>query len=262
MLSFSIFSLMGHRIDRWPTKLWGLYLSRLSLSGPSKWTVSAFMLWAALGTGTAAQTILDEQVEFQPQQNAHTFMAEAGEAVIIEMVSDEFDTFITLLTPAGEVLEQNDDYDGSPHATIVANLPETGEYTLLAGSFYGQLGGDYRVSIHPATDYQQVYDRALELMQSEDYGEAAEAYEAAIVLVPNQPNAYLGRADALLRQQALLLGESFEGPDDLPPELRASIVENYEKAAQLFTAIGQGDFAALILEQAEFIRSGQAPEPE
>ncbi|MEM1239984.1 MAG: PPC domain-containing protein [Cyanobacteria bacterium P01_H01_bin.26] len=215
-------------------------------------------LWGA--APTMAQTILEEQVEFQPRQDIYTFTAEAGQSVIIEMTSEEFDTFVQLLTPAGEILEQNDDYNGTPNATIVATIPESGEYTLRAGSFYGQLGGNYRISVKPATDYEQVYDRALELMQSEDYGEAAEAYAAAVSLVPDDPNAYLGRADALLRQQALNLGESFTGPDDLSPELRTTIVENYERAAQLFAARGQGDFAALILEQAEFIRSGQAPQ--
>ncbi|MEM6253206.1 MAG: tetratricopeptide repeat protein [Cyanobacteria bacterium P01_D01_bin.156] len=204
-----------------------------------------------------AQLLLEDSVEFQPQQNPHTFTADAGDVVVIEMVSDEFDTFLTLLTPAGDIWEQNDDYDGSPHATIVAELPETGEYTVLAGSFYGQLGGNYRISINPATDYQQVYDRALELMQSEDYGEASEAYQAAILLVPDQPNAYLGRADALLRHQALRLGEAFEGPESLPDNLRTEIVKNYETAAQLFAASGQREFAELILEQADFIRFGQ-----
>lgn len=247
MSGFSIVSLMGWSTNR---RVSGLF-SGLFYIG------TALALAAAMPA--AAQSILEEQLEFQPRQNSHTFTAEAGQAVIIEMVSEEFDTFITLLTPAGDVLEQNDDYDGLPHATIVAELPESGEYTLLAGSFYGQIGGDYQVSVKPATDYQQVYDRALELMQSEDYGEAAEAYNAALVLVPDQPNAYLGRADALLRQQALLLGEDFEGPDDLPADIRADIVQNYETAAQLFTANGQGDFAELILEQAEFIRSGQEP---
>ncbi len=237
MPSFSIFSLIG----------------RLAPVG------TALSLWTMAVPGMA-QTILEEQVEFQPQQDTYTFMADAGQTVIIEMISEEFDTFITLLNPAGEILEQNDDYNGTSQATIVANLPESGEYTLLAGSFYGQLGGNYRVSVKPATDYQWVYDRALELMQSEDYGEAAEAYAAAIKLQPNQPDSYLGRADALLRQQALLLGEEFRGPDDLSEETRANIVENYEKAAQLYTANGQGDFAALIREQAEFVRSGQLPE--
>lgn len=206
-----------------------------------------------------AQLLLEDSAEFMPQQNTHTFTAEAGETVVIEMVSEEFDTFLTLLNPAGEILEQNDDYDGSPHATIVAELPETGDYTLLAGSFYGQVGGNYSVSVNPATDYQKVYDRALELMQSEDYSQAAEAYAAAILLEPKQANPYLGRADALLRQQALLLEESFEGPDSLPEGLRAEIVTHYEQAAQLFTANGQQEFAELILEQAEFIRTGQEP---
>ncbi|MEM1251234.1 MAG: PPC domain-containing protein [Cyanobacteria bacterium P01_H01_bin.21] len=218
---------------------------------------AALALWAA--TPVLAQPLLEEEVEFQPRQDTHTFTADAGETVIIEMISEEFDTFVTLLNPAGEVLEQNDDYNGLPQATIVAELPESGEYTILAGSFYGQVGGNYRVSVKPATDYQQVYDRALELMQSEDYSEAAEAYIAAIVLEPEEPNAYLGKADALLRQQALLLGEAFSGPDDLPSELRTEIVESYERAAQLYAANGQGEFASLILEQAEFVRTGQTP---
>ncbi|NEQ51988.1 MAG: tetratricopeptide repeat protein [Leptolyngbya sp. SIO3F4] len=211
-------------------------------------------------TPVAAQVILEEEVEFKPTQDTYTFMGEAGQAVIIEMISEEFDTFITLLNPAGEILEQNDDYNGTPQATIVMELPESGEYTLLAGSFYGQLGGNYRISVNPATDYQQVYDRALELMLSEDYSEAAEAYKAAIVLKPNDPNSYLGRADALLRQQALLLGEGFSGPNDLPSGARADIVKNYEKAAQLFAAAGDREFSLLILEQAEFVRTGEEPQ--
>ncbi|EKU98883.1 pre-peptidase C family protein [Leptolyngbya sp. PCC 7375] len=258
MPSFSILSLMGRQIHRESSGRLGRLLK---LAQRAIYAGTALVVCTAVATPVAAQTLLEEQqVEFQPKQDTYTFTAEAGQAIIIEMVSEEFDTFVTLLNPAGEILEQNDDYNGTPQATIVAELPEDGEYTLLAGSFYGQFGGNYRLSVKSASDYQLVYDRALELMQSEDYGEAAEAYSAAIVLMPEDPNAYLGRADALLRQQALLQGESFAGPGSLPTDVRADIVENYEKAAQLYGANGQGDFASLILEQAEFVRSGQTPE--
>ncbi len=242
---------MGRQVHHWPHR----QCHRLAGLVVSMGTVLTLCTMP-----TVAQTILDEQFEFQPQQDRYTFTAEAGQTVIIEMVSEEFDTFITLLNPAGEVLDQNDDYNGTPQATIIAKLPESGEYTLLAGSFYGLAGGDYRVSVKPATDFQWVYDRALKLMQSEDYSEAAEAYQAAITLEPSQPDSYLGRADALLRQQALLLGEEFSGPNDLSDEIRADIIENYEKAAQFYAANGENDFASLILEQAEFVRSGQVPE--
>lgn len=233
--------------------------SMFSLIGSRKLTTPLIAIALVLGAilPAAAQSLLEEQLEFEPQQNTHTFTGESGQAVIIEMVSEDFDTFITLLTPAGEILEQNDDYDGIPHATIVTELPETGEYTVLAGSFYGQVGGSYQLTVKSATDYQRVYDRALELMQSEDFSEAAEAFSAAIVLTPDQPNAYLGRADALLRQQALLLGDSLEGPNNLPADLRDDVVENYETAAQLLRASGQADAAAFIQEQADFIRSGE-----
>ena len=246
MPSVSLLSLMGCQ-----GRVWRRQIERAAQL--------ATVLCLSAAVPVLAQPILEEDVEFQPQQDTYTFTADAGETVIIEMVSDEFDTFITLLNPAGEVLEQNDDYNGLPQATIVAELPESGEYTVLAGSFYGQVGGNYRVSVKPATEYQQVYDRALELMQSEDYGEATEAFTAAIVLEPDDPDAYLGKADALLRQQALLLGESFNSPNDLPSEIRGDIVESYERAAQLYAANGQAEFSELILEQAEFVRSGETP---
>ncbi|ESA37247.1 pre-peptidase c family protein [Leptolyngbya sp. Heron Island J] len=256
MPSFSLLSLMGRQMHYRPNSGFAKFaiVAQLTFMG------TVLGLWSPMAAPAAAQALLEEQVEFQPQQDTYTFTGEAGDAVIIEMVSEEFDTFITLMNPAGEILEQNDDYNGTPQATIVMELPETGEYTLLAGSFYGQLGGTYQVTVKPATDYQLVYDRALELMQSEDYGEAAEAYTAAIVLRADDPNAYLGKADALLRQQALILGETFRGPNDLPAEIRSEIVVNYEKAAQLYTATGEEEFAQLIREQAEFVRSGQAPE--
>ena len=256
MPSFSLLSLMGRQMQYRPSGGFAKFavVAQLACLG------TALPLWGLMASPAVAQTLLEEQVEFQPQQDTYSFTGEAGDAVIIEMVSEEFDTFLTLLNPAGEILEQNDDYNGTPQATIVMELPETGEYTLLAGSFYGQLGGTYRVTVKPATDYQLVYDRALELMQSEDYGEAAEAYTAAIVLRSDDPNAYLGKADALLRQQAVLLGESFGGPNDLPTDIRAEIVENYEQAAQLYAAIGEAEFAELIREQAEFVRSGQVLE--
>ena len=109
-------------------------------------------LWGSAALPAMAQTILEEQVEFQPRQDTYTFTAEAGQSVIIEMTSEEFDTFVQLLNPAGEVLEQNDDYNGTPNATIVATIPESGEYTLRAGSFYGQKGGNYLISVKQDTD--------------------------------------------------------------------------------------------------------------
>ena len=80
-------------------------------------------LWGSAALPAMAQMILEEQVEFQPRQDTYTFTAEAGQSVIIEMTSEEFDTFVQLLNPAGEVLEQNDDYNGTPNATIVATIP-------------------------------------------------------------------------------------------------------------------------------------------
>ncbi|MEO0458761.1 MAG: tetratricopeptide repeat protein, partial [Cyanobacteria bacterium P01_A01_bin.114] len=140
-------------------------------------------------------------------------------------------------------------------------LPTAGEYKAVASSFSGQ-GGSYELTVRSATEYELVYDRAIELMTSEDFGEAIEAYTAAISLDPNDPSAYLGRADAHWGQVYLAEGENFKGPESLTPETKEAILADYEKAAELYATRGETDIATAIREQAEALRTGQTTSPD
>jgi tetratricopeptide (TPR) repeat protein len=210
---------------------------------------------------SSAQTILQQQGTLEPIQDTYTFEGKAGDAVTIQLQSENFDTFLRLLGPNGTEIEANDDYGGTLNSTIVVVLPQAGRYSVVASAFTGA-GGDYSITVRPATDYEKVYDRALELMASEDYADAIEAYGAAISLEPNKPDAYLGRADAYWGQAYFTLGENFTGPDSLPANTRSAIIADYEKAATLLEQQGQTDYAASLREQAQYVRTGVIPGDE
>ncbi|MCT7948631.1 trypsin-like peptidase domain-containing protein [Ancylothrix sp. C2] len=72
----------------------------------------------------------------------YTFQGRAGERVVIEMASQEIDPFLILLSPSGRDLAQDDDGGSGQNARIVAVLPSTGTYTVIANSAErGQEGG-------------------------------------------------------------------------------------------------------------------------
>lgn len=206
-----------------------------------------------------AETLLDQQGALAPMRDEYTFSGSAEQAVAIQLKSADFDTLLILQDPDGNELERNDDYGGTLNSMIVITLPISGEYTVIASSFSGQ-GGTYDLSVRSATQYELVYDRAVELMTSEDFSDAIEAYTAAIELNPDDPNAYLGRADAYWGQTYRSLGDAFTGPDSLKPEARRAILADYDQAANLFERQGAADLSASIREQAQSIETGVQPE--
>ncbi len=68
----------------------------------------------------------------------YPFVGRAGDPVGINLVSDAFDTRLTLVTPSGERIE-NDDYGDGTNSRIEYTLTETGDYELEVSSF--DLGG-------------------------------------------------------------------------------------------------------------------------
>ncbi|MEO1403019.1 MAG: tetratricopeptide repeat protein [Cyanobacteria bacterium J06635_1] len=248
-----------------------LSLSTLSLSRSGLSTLLFSAAGLLVSAPVLAQNIVEQQGTLAPMRDEYAFSGDAGDSFTIELSSEEFDTVLFLVGPDGAELDMNDDYGGTLNSTIVTTLPADGEYKAVASSFSGQ-GGSYDLTIRPATEYELVYDRAIELMTSEDFGEAIEAYTAAIALDPNDPSAYLGRADAHWGRVYLAEGENFKGPESLTPEDKEAILADYDKAADLYEARGDADIATAIREQAQALRTGetvtpdaaepQAPEPQ
>ncbi len=77
------------------------------------------------------------------------FEGEAGQRVLIVLSSQEFDPYLFLVGPDGEVLEQNDDLsDDSLDASIAIVLPTTGQYRVLANSYDSSGLGRFSLDIN------------------------------------------------------------------------------------------------------------------
>jgi tetratricopeptide (TPR) repeat protein len=201
----------------------------------------------------AQPVIIETGGTIVPAESVHTFEGQAGQTVTIIMESEDFDTVLSLQTATGEEIAFNDDFGGSLNSRIVAEIPADGTYRIVARSYSGN-GGDFNLVVRPATDYEVALAQAEALTTEERYGEAITAYTAAIDLDPTQAEGYLGRAQATLGQVYLEQGDTIEGPEDIPAAARQAVVADFEKAADLIEAEGNGEWAAGLREQAAFLR--------
>lgn len=211
----------------------------------------------------SAQTILEEQGTIEPALQEYPLALEAGDVIAITMTSEDFDTVLTLLGPEGEEVAFNDDFGGTLNSQIVYSVPTAGDYTVVTQSFDGE-GGDFTIQVRPATEYEVAYSEAQASIQEQDFDAAIAAFSNAIELEPENPEPYLGRADAYFgRAQAELesQGEVLEEPGDLEPEVREAIVEDFQRAAELYEAEGDPFTAQSLREQIEFIETGEFPGP-
>lgn len=76
----------------------------------------------------------------------YTFTAAAGDQILLDLTSTEFDTYLYLYGPDGELSAENDDYGSVSHSAIELTLPVSGTYTAEVTSYESQETGGYRLS--------------------------------------------------------------------------------------------------------------------
>lgn len=94
------------------------------------------------GSLTEAANVLPVDNSFY---NTYTFDGEAGQRVIIDMISDDFDAYLILLDVDGNEFAQNDDGGDNNNARLEVTLPDNGTYTLLANSYEAGQTGNYQL---------------------------------------------------------------------------------------------------------------------
>jgi hypothetical protein len=109
------------------------------------------------------QTIEDSLTNAELTHN-YTFTAQAGDAVVVRLESDDFDSYLRLLSPNGSELTYNDDGGGNLNSLIGPYpLSETGTYTIVASSLGGQSTGDYVLSLNRVEMQQIAYGDKLDI---------------------------------------------------------------------------------------------------
>ncbi len=91
--------------------------------------------------------LIDEDSSFSEGEyyDSYDFEGRPGQSITLDLRSDEFDTYLILRQPNGEVLV-NDDSEGT-NSRIEAILPEAGSYEVVISSYAGGETGEYRLSI-------------------------------------------------------------------------------------------------------------------
>lgn len=78
----------------------------------------------------------------------HSFYGEAGQQVTVTMESDDFDTYLILIGPNEQVIEQNDDIGPSNfNSAITVTLPTTGTYRAIANAYDSTGRGRYSIRV-------------------------------------------------------------------------------------------------------------------
>ena len=94
---------------------------------------------------------LDDRDERVSSDNSvyevHNFDGQAGQRVVIQMNSNAFDTYLMLLDPNGQMIEQNDDYQESTNSSIDATLLQEGTYSVIANAFDSSGRGSYTLTV-------------------------------------------------------------------------------------------------------------------
>lgn len=78
----------------------------------------------------------------------YTVYLEDGDQVAIDVISEEFDTLVTLMDGAGSTVSENDDGpDGTTNSLLFARITESGTYTVRVRSYAGQGTGEFFLKV-------------------------------------------------------------------------------------------------------------------
>ncbi|NJN87514.1 MAG: peptidase [Leptolyngbyaceae cyanobacterium SL_7_1] len=128
---------------------------------------SAALLSVGIGSNANAQTTMYNPIEL-PANNEITDVLsekdiptgfggfardyivslESGDQIVIDLLSEQFDTIITLIAPDGSTLGENDDGpDGTTNSLLFARITNPGSYILRVRPYAGQGLGEFTLKM-------------------------------------------------------------------------------------------------------------------
>jgi hypothetical protein len=80
--------------------------------------------------------------------DAYTMQGQAGQPVTFSLSSSAFDTYLIVVLPDG-TQQENDDAGSQQYSEVSLQLPQTGEYRVIATSYAPGESGDYQLAVSP-----------------------------------------------------------------------------------------------------------------
>ncbi len=95
---------------------------------------------------------LEPTDEVLPSDNSlydeHTFDGDEGQSITIRLESDEFNPYVALLGPEGQLIAENDDTSpNDKNATLTVTLPMTGSYRVVVNAHDHKGQGQYLLTV-------------------------------------------------------------------------------------------------------------------
>src|SRR5262249_33587323 len=95
-----------------------------------------------------SQTTLQGVLSDKTRQQGHYQPLQAGKEYVIDMTSKDFDTYLKLLDPKGNLVAENDDIaPNNLNSRIIYTPKETGTFRIVATSFQEVGRGAYTVTV-------------------------------------------------------------------------------------------------------------------
>jgi hypothetical protein len=88
----------------------------------------------------------DERATAGYARDGHVFEAEAGTTVIVHLACD-FDGFLILTGPDGQIIDINDDADSIHSSRIQSRLSQSGDHRIIVSSYAPGMGGNYTLTL-------------------------------------------------------------------------------------------------------------------
>ena len=78
----------------------------------------------------------------------HTFEGTEGQVVTVTLESPDFDTYLAIFSPTGELLGEHDDVNQkNTNSQLTITLPVTGKYRLIVNSYDKTGRGQYTLQV-------------------------------------------------------------------------------------------------------------------
>lgn len=174
-------------------------------------------------------------------QDIYSFTANRGADIEIEMNSAAVDTHLSIITPTGQSIE-NDDYQGSTDRSLISlNLEESGRYRVIASTYASGETGDYRLSLNSGTALLRVDDS----ISSSSGGQIFGVFAGIADYPGSDSDLFYTDQDATRARDALIEGAS------MPAANAITLIDSEATLSNFRTAIR--DLAARMDEDDTFV---------
>jgi hypothetical protein len=127
-----------------------LLVSLYSLAANAQSSESMYNPVRLEGSNEITDTLTDKDIPtgFGGFARDYVVTFEQGDQVVIDLLSDEFDTIITLIAPDGSTLGENDDGpDGTTNSLLFTRITQQGDYVLRVRPYAGQGLGTFTLKV-------------------------------------------------------------------------------------------------------------------